>query len=201
MSAGKVRRAARALRRLPERLLHPKRRRQALRQLTQNGAPKVVLVVCHGNICRSPYAAALLRRALSERAQDGVRVESAGFAGSGRSCPATAVAVAVTKGVDLARHRSQSLNQKTVGAADLVVVMDDEQRGAMRRRFACRNEHVLVLGDLDPEPIDTRAIEDPVEQSPIVFERSYSRIERCVRALAAAVAAGVGALSRREMTT
>jgi len=55
-----------------------------------------------------------------------------------------------------------------------------------------RLSHVLVqplrLGDLDPEPIETRVIQDPVEQPKNVFERCYSRINRCVSQLVQAVA-------------
>jgi hypothetical protein len=56
---------------------------------------------------------------------------------------------------------------------------------------------VLVLGDLDPEPIETRVIRDPVEQPKEVFELSYSRIERCVEELARAVAVSAERVSSR----
>src|SRR5207249_2092336 len=39
---------------------------------------KRILLVCTGNICRSPLAAALLDRALAQRGIDGIEVGSAG---------------------------------------------------------------------------------------------------------------------------
>jgi len=181
-------RVARSLRRMPERLLHPLRRRKALGRLRGFPPPRFVLVVCHGNICRSPYAAMLLGHELTRSAQGAVRVESAGFAGSGRPCPPIAVEVAAARGLDLSQHRSQALTPYNLGAADLVVVMDRAQRGALRRLFHRDGQAVLILGDLDPDPIDTRQIEDPAEQSREIFERSFSRIERCVREFAGAIA-------------
>src|SRR2546427_12540743 len=46
---------------VPARLLHPWRRRAA-RETLRTRALRSILVVCHGNICRSPVAAALLRQ-------------------------------------------------------------------------------------------------------------------------------------------
>ena len=70
----------------PDRLLHPLRRRAARADLTRRVAPSSMLVICHGNICRSPFAAAVLRARL---AGTGVCVESAGFFGPGRLLAAT----------------------------------------------------------------------------------------------------------------
>src|SRR5438093_6290426 len=74
----------RRLRQMPDRLLHPRRRRAALESLIARQPPARVLVVCNGNIFRSPFAAAVLRRVAGPR---GVQVESARFLGPGR--PAT----------------------------------------------------------------------------------------------------------------
>src|SRR2546425_2607322 len=73
------------VRRTPERLLHPLRRRKALEVLRARRRPKTILVVCHGNICRSPMAAELLGRDL---APFGIAVQSAGFIGFNRPAPA-----------------------------------------------------------------------------------------------------------------
>lgn len=143
-----------------------------------------VLVVCHGNICRSPFAAALLERAL---APAGVRVESAGFVGPNRAAPPEAVAAAGRCGVDLTTHRSRLLTPDLARWADLIVVMDPTQRREVRERFGRLWRDLIVLGDLDPAPLGARTIQDPVERGPEVFEASYARIERCVNALVSAL--------------
>ena len=205
----RLRRVARSLWRTPERLLHPQRRRAALRRLSRRPWPRVVVVLCHGNICRSPYAAARLHRTLPPPLRDVVRIESAGFFGPGRACPEAALDVAAGRGVDLSRHRSRVVTHDDVAAADLIVVMDEVQRWAVRALFGGHRREVLVLGDLDPEPIETREIEDPVERPGQVFERTYSRIDRCVCQLVDALGAAakpvpagtVAPLARREVTT
>lgn len=174
------------LRRLPERVVHPLRRRRALTAL-RGRHPLSLLVVCHGNMCRSPFAAALLRAVV---ARDGGRVESAGFVGPGRPSPGEAIAAARRFGVDLSAHRSRLLTTDGVRAADLIVVMDPAQAREIRARFGRGERDVLVLGDVDPQPGEARTIRDPVNQPLAAFEESYARIERCVRELARTITAG-----------
>lgn len=166
----------------PGRLLHPWRRRAA-RAVLRGRLPRTIVVVCHGNICRSPLAAALLRRALGHK---GIRVESAGFVRSHRPAPPEAVAAAARHGVDLSDHRSRLLTPDLARSAELIVVMDPGQQREVRERFGRPGRDLIVLGDLDPAPLGgggTRAIRDPMGQGPDVFEASYARIERCVAAL------------------
>ena len=173
----------RALRKLSTRLLHPIRRRQALAQLRRTAMPARVLFVCHGNICRSPYAAAVLRRDLSRRLREVIQIDSAGFIGPDRSPPVEALDVAAMRGIDLASHRSRLLIHQLVWRSDLIVVMEPGQRAAVWGQFGRTGWNVLVLGDLDPLPAEARAIQDPIEQPREVFERSYDRIDRCVAEL------------------
>jgi protein-tyrosine-phosphatase len=182
------------LRRTPDRALHPLRRRRVLEALRRRApvlhTPAVVLVVCYGNICRSPFAAAVLSRALGGM-RGAARVESAGLIAPPpprRPAPPHAVTAAARHGVDLASHRSRVITADLVHSADLIVVMDTTQRREICDRFGRLPRDVIVLGDLDPEPIDTRRIDDPVDQGLDVFEASYARIERCVGELARALA-------------
>jgi protein-tyrosine phosphatase len=172
------------LRRVPEHVLHALRRQRALHAL--RGGPRLtsLLVVCHGNVCRSPFAAALLHRALCGT---GVRVDSAGFGSPGRASPPAAVATAARYDVDLSTHRSKRLPTDRLRAVDLIVVMDPAQARVICDRFRRATRRVMVLGDLDPQPIESRTIRDPVQQPLAVFEETYARIERCVRALIAAI--------------
>src|SRR2546427_7115345 len=107
-------------RRIPAGVLLPLRRQRALDALGRRPRLTSLLVVCHGNICRSPFAAALLRRA---SARNGVRVDSAGFLGPGRPPPPEAVAAAARHGVGLSAHRAQFVTADRVRPAKLLVVM------------------------------------------------------------------------------
>ena len=177
------------VRRTPDRLLHPMRRRKAVERLRARSRPANVLVVCHGNICRSPVAGALLARELEPL---GIAVQSAGFIGFNRPAPDEAVAAAKRHAVNLADHRSRPITAGLVRTSNLIVVMDQDQRRLACERFGCRPSDVIFLGDLDPGPVETRAIRDPIEQGPAVFEQVYERIARCVRELAAVLGRTAG---------
>jgi len=168
----------------PDRLLHPLRRRAARAELARRGPPSSLLVICHGNICRSPFAAAVLRARL---AGTGVSVESAGFFGPGRRSPTIAIDAARQWHHDLRAHRSRLLTMDLVRATDLLIVMDGTQRRDVSDRFGRHPRDVFLLGDFDPQPIHTRAIQDPIEQPPAVYEQVYARIERCVALFAGAL--------------
>lgn len=79
-------------------------------------------MVCTGNQCRSPLAAALLAARLPGR-HCGVTVSSAGFTSPGRPVPAVLTKVAADLPVDLAGHRSRQLSGPLLADAGLVVVM------------------------------------------------------------------------------
>lgn len=180
---------ARGLRHAPDRLLHPLRRRAAARALRARPLPRTILVVCHGNICRSPFAAALLVRALGPA---GVLVASAGFVSPGRAVPAEGSIAAARHGVDLSEHRSRLLTAVLAAEADIILVMDARQQRMVYERFGRALADVMLLGDWDPDAIATRAIHDPVEQPLEAFEKSYARIERCVGAFLRALGRSSG---------
>ena len=84
-----------------------------------------ILVVCTGNICRSPIAEGLLRDALSARFGDGApTVSSAGTAGlEGRRAMAeVGDGRRASWGVDIAAHRARALTRSMPSEADLVIV-------------------------------------------------------------------------------
>ncbi len=170
----------RRLRSLSHRVLHPYRRRAALAATAAHGAPTSVLIVCNGNIFRSPFAAAVLCRALNKGGEGGVAVDSAGFIGPGRPAPPDAVGAAARRGIDLRGHRSRLLTAALVRDADLIVAMEVAQRRILCERFGRTPRDVLLLGDLDPRSVTSRDIEDPWDRGPEVCDAAYARIERCV---------------------
>jgi len=172
----------RAARNLPDRVLHRRRHWLALDRVAQIGRPRAILVVCHGNICRSPYLQAVLQRALPD-----VSVASAGFIGHDRPVPAASLEVSARRGLDLRRFRSQLISPESVRGADLIIAMDAEQARHLRRRFRVNNARIVIAGDLDPQPSPTRGIPDPWRQSVEAFESSFNRLERCAESLLSAL--------------
>lgn len=169
-----------------ERLLHPFRRRRLLRRLRRHRMPRGVLFVCHGNICRSPYAAAAFRAQLGPEAAQVIHVASAGFIGPIRPAPRFAQEEAASRGLDLRDHRSMTLSPVVLRSVDIVAVMEPDQSKGLTRLFPT-TATIIVLGDLDPLPNGGRTIMDPVDQRREVFAQSYDRIDRCIAQLAQAV--------------
>lgn len=166
-----------ALAKIAGSLLHRYRHRRARRQL-RRARPRSILVVCHGNICRSPYLEAVLRSLLPE-----VRVSSAGLIGPGRSVPAHGISVAHRRGLDLTVHRSRLLTREVLASVDLVIVMDEAQARYLVQAVGILEDRVIIAGDLDPMA-GTRGIRDPWLEPLDVFETSYARLDRCGAALA-----------------
>lgn len=165
-----------------QRLLHPIRRRVALARLQRLADVDRIVVICYANVNRSPYAAALLRRALAEQGLP-IRIEQGGFFGPGRSPPESARALAMTRGIDLRQHRSRFVTKDDTVGPTLVIVMEDWHAVRVRRSFGTTRDRLLLLGDLDPGPITSRSITDPVGGSPETFAEVYDRIDRCVAEL------------------
>lgn len=159
---------------LYDRVLFPHRHKAACRRLAKGQRPRRILVVCHGNICRSPYLQAVLQRSLPD-----VTVTSAGFFGSDRPVPEISVALSAQRGLDLSGYRSRPITQSKISDADLVIVMDAEQARQVTRTYRVKRERIVIAGDLEPIFGTTRAIRDPWNQSIEVFESSFDRLDRC----------------------
>ena len=124
-----------------------------------------ILVVCTGNICRSPIAEGMLRNAIAARfgvaAPD---VSSAGTWGvEGAEATPDAVKAAAERGVVIGQHRARRLSPDRARAADLVVAMAVEHREALEhdlevasRTFTLK-ELVRLLETLPPAPSDADA--------------------------------------------
>ena len=125
-----------------------------------------VLVVCLGNICRSPLGAALLAREVP-----GLAVASAGLAAP-PAAPADpeACRFAQSLGLDLGAHRSRMIDAGLMLGADLILVMDASLRDEMRRRWPHVSGKTFLFGHW----IDARDVPDPIGLDPRVHRESYA---------------------------
>jgi protein-tyrosine phosphatase len=81
-----------------------------------------VLLVCTGNICRSPMAEALLRDRLARRGVPS-HVHSCGLLDEGQPASAHGVDVLRERQLDLSGHRSRTMTRELVTGADLLLGM------------------------------------------------------------------------------
>lgn len=161
-----------------------RRRKRALAQISAaqlGSAPQCIIFVCQGNICRSPFAAALLRARLADRE---IRVCSAGMMPRpGRSTPKLGLAAAAVHGIDLSPHRSVWLTRQMIEKASLLIVFDEINKAAVRDRYPDLRVPLILLGDL----IELGEIGDPVDGSAADFALTYQRISVAIDELVVAL--------------
>ena len=137
-----------------------------------------LLIMCHGNIIRSPFATHLIKHALADRSP--VSVVSAGLeAVAGKPTHPTALVTATARSIDLSGHHASPVVPDRVAASDVIFVMDIPQVVAMRRRFPDARGKTCLLTCLAPElPLE---IDDPVNGDEAAFQACYDHISRAVR--------------------
>ena len=120
---------------------------------------KLLLAVCTGNTCRSPMAAAVLNRILTEKGLP-YRAESAGIAAfNGQAASVNAIEAAKMTGLDLSGHRSRRLTPELLGEAERIFVMTEEHREFLSALPGVA-EKLVVLGVPDPYGKDLAAYRD-----------------------------------------
>lgn len=136
-----------------------------------------ILFVCQGNICRSPYAAAVLHEIVGDR----MVVTSAGMMPRpGRTVPELFQSRANQEGINLAAHRSKWLDRDTAAAASLIVLFDRVNQAAIADRYPDLTTPTILLGELT----GIGEIEDPIDGDAVVAASAYAQIRDGVAQLA-----------------
>ena len=139
------------------------------------GAERIV-VVCHGNICRSPYAGEFLTNRMERSAiSRGVYIKT------GRPSPENAIISAEKRGIDLQQHRSALVTPDELKDADLILIFDRRNWLSIRALAPECMDRVAYLGASDPDqPLE---IGDPYGGDVARFDRCYVRIETALQSL------------------
>ena len=142
---------------------------------------KNILLVCTGNICRSPLAAALLERALGERAAEGIKVSSAGTgAWDGAPVSEGAYLVGLERGLDLSSHRARLLTRELVEEADLILTMARHHRARVDELGG--EGRVFVLGEYAGREGSEVEVSDPFGGDLDVYRDTCSELEALLQA-------------------
>jgi len=85
-------------------------------------SPRRILILCYGNICRSPFVERYLQKLFQNRL---IQVKSSGFYNiPARPSPTAFIHIAKEAGIDLSDHRSSVIDHRLANWADIIVIMD-----------------------------------------------------------------------------
>lgn len=142
-----------------------------------------VLMVCTGNICRSPMAEGILRHLLPDALKTGVSVRSAGTHGlHGNLAEPFAVRAAAAVGADISDHRARILDATMVKTADLVLAMERYHLDQINRFCFFRCKNARLLGDFAADWQDPEIV-DPYGEPYPAYESTAASILACIPGL------------------
>ncbi|WP_237275364.1 low molecular weight protein-tyrosine-phosphatase [Tenacibaculum ovolyticum] len=145
---------------------------------------KKILMVCLGNICRSPLAEGILQSKLSA---DFFEIDSAGTAGYhvGELPDKRSIAVARKYGVDITNQRSRKFVKSDFKEFDLIFAMDESNYDNIISMIDDSNDIPkvkLILNELYPS--EDRSVPDPYYGGDQGFENVYKMLDEACENIA-----------------
>jgi protein-tyrosine phosphatase len=160
----------------------------------QSAAQTRILVVCTGNICRSPTAEGVLRRKLEQAGLQGrIAVASAGTQGYHTAEPPDprAVKAAAARGYDISRLKARPMRPEDFTAHQWVLAMDRGHLDWLRKRApAGAPARVSLLMPFASRHPGLDEVPDPYYGGPEGFERVLDMVEDACDGVVARLRAG-----------
>ncbi|MDP8240054.1 MAG: L-threonylcarbamoyladenylate synthase [Candidatus Hatepunaea meridiana] len=130
--------------------------------LNKINAPLEVLVVCTGNICRSPLGEVILTDLLGDPDKSGVNVSSAGtHAVDGYPATYEMVAIAADWGIDHSKHRARQITYNILHKSDIILVAEPYHRDLIIQYAPDVKDRIRLFA----EPVGLDSIPDPIGSS------------------------------------
>ena len=137
---------------------------------------KSVLVVCIGNICRSPYGEIKLKELLHFHRKGDVKVSSAGIhAMVGEPADTHSIKIGKERGLDLTSHVAKQLTLDLLKEYDLILVMDKEQKTEIEKKYPFSFGKVHSIGKWR-----NKEIHDPYRKPYEAFINMANHIDECL---------------------
>lgn len=142
-----------------------------------------VLMVCLGNICRSPLAEGILQNKINP---ENVFIDSAGTGGYhiGNKPDLRSIAVAAKYGIDITKQRCRKFGVQDFDDFDIIYVMDKSNYNNvidLSRSDSDKNKVQLLLNVYDSEVLE---VPDPYYDEQDGFEYVYHLIDKACEEIA-----------------
>lgn len=152
------------------------RYRRLINRQTFPKPARLILVICKGNICRSPLAEAYLRSLVEKHGLPTV-VQSAGLETSfGKPAHHFAQVVGTQGGLQLGKHATQPLHKEQVERADLILVMEWQQRSRVIKLYPQARQKVFLLRQFYDQSV--REVADPYSGTLEDFQTCFLMIRQ-----------------------
>ena len=137
--------------------------------------PKRILIVCVGNLCRSPTAEVILREALPIQ---GYEIKSAGLAAVyGNPMDPRAAALLAEHGLSGENHISHRVNPPLVEGADIILAMEKKHLAVLSKMAPGARGKIHLLGKWR----GNLEIPDPYGRDLSTYERTYQMIDESIK--------------------
>ncbi|MDQ6991795.1 MAG: hypothetical protein Q9M11_08715 [Mariprofundaceae bacterium] len=137
-----------------------------------------IMMICAGNMCRSPFAEYYMRLRLQEAGVEAEWFSRGLLTMLGRKVPSTAYKVAMDFGVDMSAHVSQTLLAPDVDRAALIMVMEQGQRQHFSKMRPASIGKVFLLS----QAMGGKKVRDPMGKNEAYFHDVYAEITQMLDA-------------------
>jgi protein-tyrosine-phosphatase len=147
--------------------------------------PGHILVLCTGNICRSPMAEGLLKHALAAQSPplQALKVVSAGVATRpGEPVSENSVIALKKAGIDISGQRSRPVTQDLLDHALIVLGMTESHRAIIQYKATPVPPHLHLFREFLPPPADPE-IGDPYGGPLKVYEACRDEMVEAIPSL------------------
>ena len=136
-----------------------------------------IVVVCTGNLCRSPIAEVLIRKKLESIQNANVIVESAGvYAVDGYPATEEMVSQADRFDLDLSGHKAKQLTPDMIARAGLILSVSTQHSNTIVSSHPQASQKIRLLG----EKIDLEEIVDPYQRGEAAYVKAANDIDNAV---------------------
>lgn len=136
---------------------------------------KNILIICIGNICRSPIAEALFADRFKQASLD-TSISSAGLAALvAKPADAMGQELMMERGLDISSHRARQMSSDILFASDLILTMTTDQQKQVELNYPSMCGRVHRLGKWGGYDVP-----DPFQRPKLVFEQALALIEQGV---------------------